>query len=388
MKRLSRKDIALLTDKVLVNRDRALANTSQDHTAHAILERLHSAGVHLIQGHAGGCNVLQSRVERTFPALRFLTKDSLDGAGNKLGILLKVVDNSVRACIKGVRADGPADCAVDVMDKSDGSTRDVVHVEDRRPGVQASSVEAVGVAHGDLCEGGEIAVLDSGLDGSHPLWDNSIRPGSKEVRGSDGRLHTLSAGDILLCGTDNQNDGTHFRPVRLRGNLLCQTVASILQRSSAPGDITTHQRAAGGARALTSDAAQVTGRLRQLVEVCHGTNEGRKPGGRAGETGGGGEVVLGDNAEREGGQLGQRGVGILELATVSAQAGQTSKCTLGGLDVLGLAVQGELVLGGVERSAGSGGESAEGTLRKGDGEGRIRREVENSIALAPVPIQR
>lgn len=273
------------------------------------------------------------------------------------------------------------------MDESDGSARDVVHVEDRRPGVQASGVEAVGVAHRDLCEGGEIAVLDGGLDGSHPLRNNSARAGSKKVRGSDGRLHTLSAGDILLCGTDNQDEGTHFRPVRLRRNLLCQTVASILQGSSAPGDITTHQRTAGGTRALTSDAAQITGRLGQLVKVCHGTNEGRKPGSRTGETGGGGEVVLGNNAKREAGQLGQRGVCILELATVGAQAGQTSKCTLRGLDVLGLAVQGELVLGGVERSAGSGGERAEGTLRKGDGERGVGRKVENSIALAPVPFQ-
>ena len=53
---------------------------------------------------------------------------------------------------------------------------------------------------------------------------------------------------------------------------------------------------------------------------------------------------------------------------------------------MGVAVQGQLVLGGVEGCAGGGRESTEGTLRKRDGKGGVRGQVEDGIAFAPIPI--
>lgn len=134
---------------------------------------------------------------------------------------------------------------------------------------------------------------------------------------------------------------------------------------------------------MTRDAGEVRWGGGQLVEVCDGADEGGEPGGGTGEAGGGGEVVLGHDFQGVRGELGQRGVGGLELGTESAQLAEAG-LGAGARDVLRGAIEEERVFFGVRGRARGGGVGAEVGLREGDGEGGIGGEVELCVALAPI----
>jgi hypothetical protein len=78
-------------------------------------------------------------------------------------VLLQRVDDRVRAGIVSVcgldwtpRVDGDP---VVFHDEGDNRSADIVHVEDRRFGVQSDCVELVRILHRNLCEGVEVASL-------------------------------------------------------------------------------------------------------------------------------------------------------------------------------------------------------------------------------------
>jgi hypothetical protein len=106
--------------------------------------------------------------------------------------------------------------------------------------------------------------------------------------------------------------------------------------------------------------------LRQLVKVGNGADQSSETGGGAGQSSGGGEVVLGDDAEREFRKNRERRVGILESFAVGTKAGDTSEGALRGLNFLGFAIQVQSVLGGEATRAGGGGQGTERALREGD----------------------
>jgi hypothetical protein len=156
--------------------------------------------------------------------------------------------------------------------------------------------------------------------------------------------------------------------VRGGGDLLGQAVTAVSELTSAPRDIATHQGPTGRARTLSRNAAQLTRRLRKRVEISDGPDKGSEAGSRAGKTSSGGEVVLGDNAERQSRKLGEGSIAILEGLSEGTEVGDTGESTLGGLNLLGLAIEVQGILSGVFGRARSGGQGAKRALRESDGE--------------------
>jgi hypothetical protein len=170
------------------------------------------------------------------------------------------------------------------------------------------------------------------------------------------------------------------------GNFLGQTVTAIGELTSAPRDIATHQGPAGRARALSRNTAQLPCRLRKRVEISHSPDKGSEAGSRAGKTSSGGEVVLGDNAEGQSRKLGEGSIAILEGLAEGAKVGETGEGTLGGLNLLGLAIEVQGILSGVIGRARSGSQGAKRALGESDGKRGVGGEVESNITLAPVSI--
>lgn len=85
--------------------------------------------------------------------------------------------------------------------------------------------------------------------------------------------------------------------MRCRRNLHRDAVASGRVVAFVPGYVAAEEAAACGAGALPGYSAQFGGRGGELVEVGDCAYQSREAGGAAGETGGGGEVVFGYDAE-------------------------------------------------------------------------------------------
>lgn len=117
---------------------------------------------------------------------------------------------------------------------------------------------------------------------------------------------------------------------------------------------------------MARNAAQVLRGLGKFVKVGNSADQRCETSRRAGQTGSSGEVVLGDDPERVGGELGERGVGILKGLAEGTKVGDTSKCALGRLDVLGAAVQVQGVRRWVFGRARSSGQGTERALRECD----------------------
>lgn len=66
------------------------------------------------------------------------------------------------------------------------------------------------------------------------------------------------------------------------------------------------------------------------------------------------------------------------------EVGQASECPLRGLDILGLAIEMECVLRGVDGGTRGSSERAQRTLRKGHGKRRVRWKIQAGISLSPV----
>ena len=360
-------------------RNRALADTGHDHTADTVLKQ---AGNTLVKGNAGleGLELLDGG---RLPAIH-LAEDAVEVANNSLGVVLEIVDDGVRAGIEGISGNGPASSRVDGLDSADGGARNVVHVEDGRVGVGAGSVERIGVAHGDLGKGGKVALGNGLLHDLHVLGHHRLDALLEETRGGNGLLHARGRADTLLGGGGDEDKGAHLGPVRGLGNLIGHGIASIGSLTHAPGNITTKQTAAGRAGALAGDQAQLRGRGGELVEVGDSPHKGSEASGRRSKTGSGREVVLGDDAQRHGGELGQRGIGSLEGGATGTQLAEAG-LGAGARHIRGLAIEKKGVAFGVRGRAGGGGESAEIGLRESDGEGAVGWEVELGVALAPVP---
>ena len=122
-----------------------------------------------------------------------------------------------------------------------------------------------------------------------------------------------------------------------------------------------------------------------LAQLGDGGDQRGEPGGQRRQPSGGGEVVLGDDAEGHSGELGEGGIGGFEGGAAGAKLSKAG-LRAGAGDVGGLAVQAEgIALGGwVGGGAGGGCEGAEVGLGEGHGEGGVSGEVELGIALAPV----
>jgi hypothetical protein len=86
-----------------------------------------------------------------------------------------------------------------------------------------------------------------------------------------------------------------------RCDLFSGTVETVGGTSSVPCYITAEQRATGGAATLTRDYGELGWGCWELVQICYAADQRGEPGGAAGEASGGGEVVLGSDAQWEGG---------------------------------------------------------------------------------------
>lgn len=113
-------------------------------------------------------------------------------------------------------------------------------------------------------------------------------------------------------------------------------------------------------------AAQFLRGLGKFVKVSDGADQRCEASRRAGQTGSSGEVVLGDDPERVGRELGERGVRILKGLAEGTKVGDTSDCPLGRLDVLRAAVQVQGVRRWVCSRAGGSGQGTERALRECD----------------------
>ncbi|KAG9954908.1 MVD1, mevalonate pyrophosphate decarboxylase, partial [Aureobasidium melanogenum] len=127
-----------------------------------------------------------------------------------LGLVVSlVVNDSVRASVESVCGDRFSSFGVDHVDHANGSTRSIVHVENRGLGVEASSVERVAVLHGEAGESGKVLVGNGLLHLLHAAGHGVCDALGEKSRGCNGLLHTRSAADVLLLGRCNENDGTH-----------------------------------------------------------------------------------------------------------------------------------------------------------------------------------
>lgn len=242
------KSPAILLSKILISLDRALPDSGRDNSAHAILQ---CGGKRPVKDNAGPGT--SGTLLETTNALESLVESTDDD----LSILLLVVDNTVGAGIEGVGGNCPADLLVDVLNSADGSAGDVVHVEDRRVGVGASSVERVGLAHGDLGELGEVFVLDGLLHKSHVGGDNICDSLLEEAGGSDSLLHSGGRRNTLLGGADNENQSSHLGPVRRGSDEISLGVASVLLLTHPPGDVTAEETSASGSGTLSGNERKV-----------------------------------------------------------------------------------------------------------------------------------
>lgn len=376
--RLPLHRLAVLADKMLLRLDRALAHTRRDHPANTRLERRCDRGVHLGRSR-------RARRRTSLPAVNTSTQNAGERAQHNTGVLLQVVDDSVRACVKGVCGNGPAGLGVDGLDSAHSGTRNVVHVVDGRVGVGTGGVERVGVAHGDLGESSKVLGGNGLFHLGHVVRDHSADAFLEEARRGDGLLHARRGRDALLGRRHDQNNSAHLGPGGRGCDLLSQRVGAVLLLAHAPGDVAAKDTAACRARALAGNQGQLGRRVGQLVQVGNGAHEGSEAGSRRGEAGGGGEVVLGDDAQGQAGELGERRVGGLKGRAALAQ-GTEAGLGSGARDVRGLAVEEEAVALALESSrAGGRGQSAEVGLGEGDGERRVGGEVELGVTLAPVP---
>lgn len=171
--------------------------------------------------------------------------------------------------------------------------------------------------------------------------------------------------------------------MRCGGDEISHGVAAVLVLAHSPGDVAAKQTAAGRARALASNDGELRGRVGELVKVGNGLDEGGESSSGRGQTSGCGKVVLGDNLQGKGRQLGKRGVGSLEGGSAGAQLAEAGLGSRAG-DIRGLAIEEEAVVARVGGGAGGGGEGAQVVLRERYGERAVGGEVELGITLAPV----
>jgi hypothetical protein len=365
--------LAVLRDQEDVGLLGALADTRHDDAAHTALER---GGHGVVELHAqrealgGGLPAVDGGQQRA------------EGAQHGGGVLLQVVDDGVGAGVKGVGGNGAAGGGVDGLDGAHGGARHVVHVEDGRVRVGAGGVERVGVAHGDLGKGGKVALGDGLLHGRHVGGHDRGDALLEQARRGDRLLHAARGADALLGGADDEYQGAHLGPVGGGGHLDGLGVEAIGLLAGTPGHVAAKQAAAGRAAALAGDQRQLRGRGRQLVQVGNGADEGGEAGGGRGETGGRGEVVFRDQQQLQVGELGQRGILLLEGGAEGAQLAQAG-LGAGTLQVARGAIEQQNVLG-VAVGARRRGQGAQVILRERHGERRVRGQIELGVPLAPV----
>ncbi len=343
------------------------ADSARDQGRHGLLE-LHAAG--------------GVRLGLGLPPLG-AGEQGVEGAHDGGRVLLEVVHDAVRAGIERVGGDRLAGGGVDGLDGAHGGPRDVVHVVDGRVGVGTGGVERVGVLHGDLGELGKVPRRHGLLHELHVLGHDVGDALLEEIGRRHRLLHARRRADALLGGRGDEHQRPHLGPVRRRGHLHGLGVEAVGLRPHLPRHVPAEQAAAGGAAALARDQGELGGRVGQLVEIGDGAHEGGEAGGGRGQAGGSGEVVLGDDAQREGRELGQRGVLLLEGGPQRPQLAQT-RLGPGARDVGGRAVERQAVLARVGARAGGGGQRPQIGLRQGHGERRVGGQVELRISLAPV----
>lgn len=372
---LSLNRLAILTNQELVGLLRTLTNTSHDDTANTVLEH---AGNVVLQLHVG----LDSS-GALLPSSDAL-KNGVESAQDSRGVLLEVVDDAVRASVKGVGGNGLAGLGVDALNGTDGSLGNVVHVENGRVGVRAASVEGVGVAHRDLGELGEVTVADGllhkGHVSGHHLGDTLL----EEAGGGNGLLHARGGRHTLLGSANDEDQSTHLGPVRGGSNQVGHGVGAVLLVTHPPSNVAAEQTPASRSRALSGNKRQLLGRVWKLIEIGNGTHQRGKAGSRGGQASGSGEVVLGDESQGQARQLGQRRVGGLKGGSAGTQLTEACLGT-GSRDIRQFSVERQAVAVGEGLGAGGGGKGAEVGLREGDREGAVGGKVELCVTLSPVP---
>ena len=268
--------LALLIDQALLRLHRALSNARKNNPANTLLQQLNRHTGLLLHGLRIGR--LDLAPPLPLPAI-LLPKHALKHTRNLRLILLQIVHHRIWPRIKRVRRNDLARLRVDGLNDLDRRTAHVVEVEDGRVRVEAGSVEAIAIHHGDLAEGLEVALLDRLLHLLHAAGHRLGGARRKQRGGGHRRLHARRGGDALLRGADDQDDGAHVGPVRGGGDLEGDRVAAVRGRALLPPDVPAEQRAAGGSGALARNAAEVRGGRGELVEVCDCADEGGEAGG-------------------------------------------------------------------------------------------------------------
>jgi hypothetical protein len=361
---------------VLIGLPRSIAHGCDDHAADALLQRLDCDLVSFRN--------LQLALDILALPASLVAENGLESTSHALLVFGKVVDDSVGTGVECVAAHDLVRGVVDGVTQPNGRAGSVVHVEDWGRGVETGGVEVVRVFHRQDGEGLEVAVENGLLHGLHALGDDIVGTLLEEGRGGDSGLHAAGGGDVLLFGAGYQNAGAHIGPVAGRCDLVGQAVTAIILLALLPASVAAEQTPAGGAGALACDLAEVGWGCGKLVEVCNGTNESSEASSAGSQSGGCGEVVLRHDLEL---QVGKLGLGVVTSLNILSQLAELAETGLsaGARDVLVLAVQRERVLGKFGR-AGGGGVCAEVILRERDREGRVGRQVEFGIPLAPVSV--
>ena len=178
---------------------------------------------------------------------------------------VQVVDDSIRPSVESVGADETIVLRVDCFYDPDGGARGVVHVEDRRVRVEAGGVEVVAILHTQGSERFKVPLMDRLLHRLHPLRHHFRRPRLEQRRRGHRLLHPRRRTDVLLGGAGDEDDGAQVWPMARGRNFVGDAVFARGFGAAVPGDVPAHETAARGARALTRDAAELSGVERKLV---------------------------------------------------------------------------------------------------------------------------
>jgi hypothetical protein len=104
-----------------------------------------------------------------------LGEEFVDGRDNRWHPFLQCVNNGIGSSIKRVpRNDTMSSslaCAVDLLDNGDNGSADVVEVENGWRGIETTSVEIVGIHHGNFGKRFKVPLLDRFGNIVHSFWD-------------------------------------------------------------------------------------------------------------------------------------------------------------------------------------------------------------------------
>ena len=205
--------------------------------------------------------------------------------------------------------------------------------------------------------------MNSRFDGGE-IAGGRRRPGGIERTGSGGVIHTIAARGFLCAAVDGQEGNAQILPVTDDGR--SDAVAAVRLFTFVPFDETVPKRARRAAAADAGECRKDGVGQAELPVRIERAGKGGKTGGAGSKTGGGGNGVFAADGQR----LRCAPADMFDEGEGAAMQGAVPGCAF--------AVQGDAV--GICRA--NGGTAA--VAAKRDGKTAIHRQIQHTVALAPV----